>query len=448
MKKLFQKPLCCFLALAMAASLVACETGSSPTSPSAASEGSKSVKTLTLLMYTDWYKTGWEALEKYINENSEKVGFKLDIQKIAGGAQGDQVVETKFLSDDLPDIIEEHSPLWIQSYASGLSRLVPLNGLNSVAEYDPDTIKNVYTLDGKLYGMPIDVAVVRSCFFYNRKAFKTAGISTVPKTWDELLTDCDKLKAKGITPVYFSGKDGWTTYTGLPMIGFAENIIKSGKPFKDYMNDINTNQKKYAQMEELVSRFAQSKSLIDKGFVNPTYLSDTYDNAQKALADGKAGMYSLGTWVLDQIESKYPDKIDDIGIFPVPGANDAVIYDDPYSLSLTDKCSDTELGKKAIDFIASKEAQQIYADAQPGLYLNKNVKSGKLCEAYQEAKRMMESDRAVMDVQNFVGHSWGNLAQYLMSYYTGSYKSADEVAKAMDSETAKNAKSKGDPNWK
>ena len=44
---------------------------------------------------------------------------------------------------------------------------------------------------------------VGTAFFYNKQMFSDAGVTTTPKTWDELLALCDNLKAKGMTPVAY-----------------------------------------------------------------------------------------------------------------------------------------------------------------------------------------------------------------------------------------------------
>ena len=102
------------------------------------------VETLTVLMYTDWYKSGWEALEKYINDNSQELGFKLEISKIQGGAQGDQVLQTKFATDDLPDIIQVYKPQWVEAYVKGLDKLVDLTGLECTSEYDQKVLDGTF----------------------------------------------------------------------------------------------------------------------------------------------------------------------------------------------------------------------------------------------------------------------------------------------------------------
>jgi raffinose/stachyose/melibiose transport system substrate-binding protein len=160
-------------------------------------------------------------------------------------------------------------------------------------------------------------------------------------------------------------------------------------------------------------------------------------------------MYINGTWCADNINKKFPDKIDDIGAFAIPttSGDNYINMFTPYSLALTTSCKDPELGKKVLNFIASKEAQQIYADAQPGVYLNKNVTSD-IPKATEDLKKIMDSGKSMTDWEEINKYAYGNLSEPLLNYYTGMLKDAKEVAQALDQETERNAKAQGDSNWK
>lgn len=435
------------LSVMMLGSLAGC--GESKTVTKADNLSSKDgveVKTLSVLMYTDWYKAGWQALEQYINDNSAELGFKLEISKIQGGSQGDQVLQTKFATDDLPDIIQVYKPQWVESYANGLDKLVDLTGLECVSEYDKKALDGTFQYNGKLYAVPVD-SVVLSGVFYNKKVFEKAGVE-IPQTWDEFLTVCEKIKAEGVTPVYYSGKDAWSVQP--PTIsGLINDAAEKGTDTFGLMEQINTNKLKYKDCTNFVDSIQRTKDLIDLGYVNETYLSDTVDNAHQALANGQCAMYINGTWCADNINKKFPDKIDDIGAFalPTPDGDNYINMFTPYSLALTTKCKDAELGKKALNFIASQKAQQIYADAQPGVYLNKNVTSD-IPKATADLKKIMDSGKSMTDWEEINKYSYGNLSEPLLNFYTGMLKNSSEVAQTLDSETERNAKAQGDTNWK
>lgn len=409
------------------------------------SNASGEVETLTVLMYTDWYKAGWEALETYINDNSEKLGFKLEISKIQGGQQGDQVLQTKFATEDLPDIIQVYKPQWVDSYANGLDKLVDLTGLESASEYDQNVLNGTFIYEDKLYAMPID-SIVLGGVFYNKEVFKNVGVE-IPVTWDEFLDACEKIKASGIVPVYYSGKDAWSVQP--PTIsGMVSDAAQRGIDTFELMDLINTHKLSFSECTNFVDTIKRTKDLIDLKYVNETYLSDTFDNAQQALAEGTCAMYINGTWCADNIQSKFPDKADNIGAFAMPttSGDNYINMFTPYSLALTTQCKNVELGKKAINFIASAEAQQIYADAQPGLYLNKKVTST-VPTATADLQKIMNDGKSMTDWEEINKYSYGNLSEPLLNYYTGTLKDASDVTKALDDETERNAKAHGDTNW-
>lgn len=158
----------------MALSMVGCgqqgahSSKSSDPSPNATND----VKTVTVLTFTEWYKDGWKALESYVNENSQELGFKLDIQKIAGGSQGEDVVKARFATGDLPDIIQTYGAKWIDTQVNALDKIVDMGSLSSESEYDAATLEEGgYRYDGKLYGMPIDTTNLLGVF-YNKKYSK------------------------------------------------------------------------------------------------------------------------------------------------------------------------------------------------------------------------------------------------------------------------------------
>ena len=98
LKRIISAALCAALAASMAACGAPADTSASTpvqqsvsvSVPAAPTE----VPTLTMLTFTEWYKDGWKALENYINENSDELGFKpvsythLDVYKRQGCTAG------------------------------------------------------------------------------------------------------------------------------------------------------------------------------------------------------------------------------------------------------------------------------------------------------------------------------------------------------------------------
>jgi raffinose/stachyose/melibiose transport system substrate-binding protein len=421
------------------------ETNTSDSGQSGDEEVSKEIPTLTMLTFTDWYKSGWEALDAYIEENAETLGFRLDIQMIAGGGEGEELLKAKFATGDLPDLLQSYGAKWLTNVAGVLDQMQVLENVD-MSEYDQSMLEQGgFIWDGKLYGIPIDSTSLVGVF-YNKTVFANAGIDKAPATWEEFLEVCDKIKASGVTPLYYAGADTWTLQC-FTHFGFNQDVVDSGLSYREFWNEMNTNQRHYSDAKNFAAAIEKSKEMVELGYVNESYLSDTYDMAQTALAEGTAGMHVNGTWIYDEIASKYPEAADQIGSFvlPLSGGTNYTCSSMPGAIGMTEACSDTEAGQKALNFLASKEAQQIYASAQPGIYLNKEVQCD-LSDAYQTLYEAMSRGESMEVWQNGNLYGYGDYHIHVQDYLAGGM-SLDEVIELLDSDTAKNAKAAGDSNW-
>lgn len=456
-----KKMIALLLAMIMVFSMTACSSKSEESgSEAAANSGTDSntatdapvnnddteVPTVTLLTFTDWYKSGWEALAAYVDENAATLGFHLDVQIIAGGTEGEELLRAKFATGDLPDLLQSYGAKWLDKTAGVLDQMQVLENVD-MSDYEQSMLgQGGYIWNDQLYGIPMDSTSLVGVF-YNKAVFTQAGITSMPTTWDEFMDVCDKIKTTGVTPLYYSGADAWTLQC-FTHFGFSQDVVDSGLSYREFWDEMNTNKRHYAQAANFADAIEKSKEMIDLGYVNETFLSDTYDMAQTALAEGTAGMYINGTWVYDEIASKYPEAADQIGSFVLP-LYDGVNYtcsSMPSAVGMTEACKDKELGQKALSFLASAEAQQIYASAQPGIYLNKQVKC-ELSDAYQSLYDAMMNGQSMELWQNGNIYSYGDYAVHVQDYLAGGM-SLEEVMELLDSDTAKNAEAASDSNWK
>lgn len=434
-------------------SLTACGTGGdiSPggSSPEAsASTGTKDAaksnaapKEIKMLMFTDWYKSGIQAIEKDINDNADKLGFKLNIEKVAGGQQGENLYRARAAAGELPMLIANYGVNWIKTNMGGLDHFQDISG--DWTKNIPEAIVKSYTdtESGKVYGIPFD-SINLSGVFYNKKVFDKLNL-TVPKTYEEFLADCEKIKAAGITPIYLSAKDTWTVN-----IMDSEGWLTEKEPVDDIVAKLNTNKAHYVDYSGFKNAIQKQKELLDKGYFQKTYLSDNYDGAQKALAEGSAAMVINATWMMDEIKKKFPDQASDIGAFRVPfdGSNKLSIFN-PFSLSVTSEFKDKELLKKFIDYFTSQSTQQKFFDAQGGIPYQKGITS-KLLPSQADLKAYVDQGNGAAFWDNNIKYDvLPDSNNMILDYFTGG-KTLDQILPAMDAAKDKIAKGKGDPNWK
>lgn len=420
------------------------ESSSGTVATSTQAEAPKEVKTLSLMLHTSWYEwKGAQAVFDLVNSKAE-LGAKLEFEKLPEGDSGDQIVLTRFASGDAPDLL-----YWYGSSGK-------LNAEKSFVELDKNAewTKNFgdalghpnYTSNDKLYGVPFGET---SCFvnFYNKKVFEDAGLQ-VPKTWEEFLQVCETLKGKGITPVYYSGKDAWTLQL-IPLIGqVRENKIADPKTIAE---ELEANKRTYTSLKKFEDSINKSKELLDKGYAQKTWISDTYQQAQQALLDGKAAMYPQGTWVINELNKLNADKVKtDIGAMAIPfdGTDDKINTGATYAMFACKDGKNVETSKQVVEFMGSSEALNTWFSAQPGVPYSKNVKvdfEGPL----KDINDMIAAGNTAMNWDNYFtkGYSGGDFARLMQEFLVGG-KTSTQVLEQMDKDWVKSAKAKNDPNFK
>jgi multiple sugar transport system substrate-binding protein len=102
--------------------------------------------------------------------------------ELAGGSPPDIFYVDSLIA---PDLIVDKQLEPLNSYADK-------NKVN-ISDFYPNLVKAFTGSDGKVYGLPKDHNTL--AMIYNKDMFQKAGITTPPKTWDELTAAAQKLKA-------------------------------------------------------------------------------------------------------------------------------------------------------------------------------------------------------------------------------------------------------------
>jgi raffinose/stachyose/melibiose transport system substrate-binding protein len=131
---------------------------------------------------------------------------------------------------------------------------------------------------------------------YNKDLFAQAGITAAPKTWDEMLAACAKLKAIGVAGItvddaYMACLFG---YTVDRLIGMDATLAMVKN------NDFTGPQ---------VLAFGQLwENMAKNGYISPKAASNIYPAGQvEEIATGKVAMYLNGTWLPNEIKGNNPN---------------------------------------------------------------------------------------------------------------------------------------------
>lgn len=262
--------------------------------------------TLTLNYDNTSDQKGLKAVTDFI-EQKLNIATTLDIRP--GGSEGDNVVLTRLAAGDCDDLIYYNSGSLFNALHPE-ANLVDLTNEPFMANV-LDSFKSTVTSNGKVFGIPSGASQAGG-WFYNKKVYTELGLS-VPKTWDELLANCEKIKAAGKTAVIGSYKDSWSAQ--LILLADYYNVQAAAPSFAA---DFTANKAKFATTPAALRSFEKLQEVYKKGYLNKDYLSTTYQAALKMLADGTGVQYPMLTGVLPVFAQSYPDTVNDIGVFAQP----------------------------------------------------------------------------------------------------------------------------------
>ncbi|WP_138755521.1 ABC transporter substrate-binding protein [Paenibacillus sinopodophylli] len=417
---------------------------SAPSASPSASEESPSVPLEKIKIkgigHASWFKAG---MDEVLIAAAEKTGIELEIEKIPEGMDGVNLVKARFATGDKPDLLFYYAGLGdTQGFGKMSETFVSQEDQPWIANFDKESWKGIMTAyeDGLYYGAPYG-GTNTSVVLYNKKVFESLGLQ-VPTTMDEFWSVSEALKKGGKIPLYLSGKDAWTLQ--LPV-----QHAQASPSTAEVLAKIDVNEAKFADWTARKTGLQFLKDVTSKGLTNKDVLSDTYDNAQKALATGEAGMYIMATWVMTDIASKFPDQTADIGAFLMPyqGAEADKSYIFAPNAVFVVKGENEEAAQKFVNFFESLEAQNIFFSKDGGIPAIKGVTETSLTPAELEAKALLDAGKASGDGFSMKYDINAAFPAYLQDIIIGG-KTPEQVLEAQQKDYEKAAKAKDDPNFK
>jgi multiple sugar transport system substrate-binding protein len=214
-------------------------------------------------------------------------------------AQFTAQIAAAFASNKVPDAMLVYSGGYTTPYM--LSSLLKLNNdvnatpgfYNSQTSWDLSCLNlNCKNGKGDIYAIPNDEGTYG--LFYNKSLFKKAGVTTPPKTYAQFLADCPKFKAKGIIPLAYGDRDGYST----------DNWVTYD--YSSYMppneiSQINDNKVKY-DSPNLVKPLQQLIKFKQQGCVNADASTHENNDANSYFTSGKAAMVLMFPFVIKSFE--------------------------------------------------------------------------------------------------------------------------------------------------
>ncbi|MDI3385918.1 extracellular solute-binding protein [Streptomyces sp. B-S-A8] len=258
-------------------------------------------QTLTLWAMDGSTPDGWTKDVKAAFEKKTGAKLKIEIQQWNGIQQK---LTTALSEESPPDVFEignTQTPAYAQT--GGLAELDDLK--KSIGADWTESLNKASVFDGKQYAAPWFAA--NRVVVYNKKVFKEAGVTEIPKTRAELFKAFDRIEAEtDAEPIYMPGQN-WYFFDGLTIGTGADLVKKKGDKWVSNLAD-----PKVGEAMEIYQKYASySTAPKDKDEATP--------QQAEVFAKGKTGAFIGMGWEAATAIKANPEIEKHIGYFTIPG---------------------------------------------------------------------------------------------------------------------------------
>jgi raffinose/stachyose/melibiose transport system substrate-binding protein len=348
--------LCAFAAAVLSAvALTACSAGSLGSSE----EGGKTAISLLVDNAEATVKSAEQVVKDFTAKNPD---ITVKVETRPQGTEGDNIVKTRLSTGDMSDVFFYNSGSLFQALKPE-TNLVALDDQAYAGQLD-DNFKTTVSSGGKLYGAPFGT-FMGGAVLYNRKVYERLGLQ-IPKTWAEFMANNAKIKADGkVAPVIQTYQETWTSQ--LFVLGDFHNVSAADPSFAD---KYTKNQVKYATSPAALEGFTHLQEVHDAGYLNKDFASAKYEDGQRMIALGEGAHYPMLTAAIANIAINSPDKVNDVGLFALPGddaATNGLTVWTPGGAYIPTSTTGAKLdaAKKLLAFLASPEGCASQAKTTP-----------------------------------------------------------------------------------
>lgn len=222
-----------------------------------------------------------------------------------GDARVEEKIRPRVLRGNPPDLANCSLPVWKLIVAH---KLYPLDETLATPAYGQslpwrDTLtKGIladFVYEGKSYVIPTNLG--EQVYWYDRKLFRDHGW-TAPKTWNEFLSLCEKIKKTGIAPIAFQGK--YPIYAYYTLLSIYQRLVPIEKWYA--MQDITPG----AFIDPDFIKAARMLQTLAKNYFETGAMAMSHTESQREWAYRKAGIVFCGLWLYNEMKDALPNDFE------------------------------------------------------------------------------------------------------------------------------------------
>lgn len=247
-----------------------------------------------LVYWSMWGETEPQAIaiQEAIDAFTDETGVDVEVQY--GARETRKTLQPALDAGETVDIFDEDIERVNNTWGNYLMDLTDLYAASGLEGQLNATLMNLAKEigGGTLKSVPYQPSTF--IVMYNKDIFEEAGVTAVPKTWDEFLAACEAIKAAGKIPLTVD--DAYmAAFFGYMMdrtVGAEKTVaLADSKAFDD----------------EAVLKTAEAiQVLVEKGYIDPKAAGNVWPAGQTDIANGSVAMYLNGTWLPNEIKNQAP----------------------------------------------------------------------------------------------------------------------------------------------
>ena len=332
----------------MTASLAACGgSGDKGASEGGKDKGGK----LSVMIWDNYQEPG---LKEIIADFTEETGIEAELQVVQWNEYW-TLLEAGAQGGEMPDVFWMHSNE-SQRYMSNeilldLTDKASDSELVDMSKY-PEEIKELYTYDGKVYGIPKDIDTI--ALWYNKTMFDEAGVDYPDETWtwDTVVENAKKLTKEDGSQygIAIRNDNNQEAYYNI-VYDMGGEIISDDKKTSGY-DDPNT-----------IKAMQYIEKLIQDGSM-PSMETMSENNPDILLKSGKSAMSFHGSWMVSTFKQEdYIKENCDCAVMPMDAdSGRRVSIYNGLGWAAAANGDNTENAWKLIEYLGSEKAQQKQAE--------------------------------------------------------------------------------------
>jgi len=397
--------------------------------------------TISFMASQDWIQDAELDLSKKF---TEETGIKIDYQ-IVPSDQYYNLLMTKINTGECTDIYASQSGKFdIQTQLNVTKNAMDLSNESWAKNVDPLAATEL-SVDGKLYGQPVQDLSAVWAIAYNKQIFSDLKLS-IPTNYAEFKKVCDAILAAGKTPIYECVSDGWHH-----VLWFPETAVEAEVATPGLFDKLNNNETTLAQDPTLKLILTQIKEMADLGYWGDNYMSNAYADSATNIASGEYVMTLANQGFGAEVNTVDPNfAVDNIGYFVIPLADNQTLNMNPSGPSrfIYSGSKNADAAKQYMAFLASDESLA---------YLTENVaKFNKLSFSNAPSKytptiqefydRYTSRGTVLQTAVKYVNPQWMDMGTDISALLLGEM-TPEDVLNTIDKSRADQAKVASDAAW-